>query len=575
MFPPLFVARKIVCRHGGFRATLGGALLVWYSFACQCFAEGDNSFSVPESHPVYDLIDALPLPSIAGGVDLTVRPLSEKQVITLLTYALSNHLVVDAPLARRYLNEFEREDSVHAATLHIGDATNRLSVYPYLATAFQVQDSNYSERGYGTFSVDSLSNKNEVRNETNYGIRLRALVFNAPVFFEGTITTEYSSVAQWVKTDDPRLGQNFTTILSARGAPGHFMGFDQFTTYFKIPNPFLDVTVGNQPFEWGYSPDMGFLFSGQYSPFFNVRIDKKIGKLDYEFVMGKLVADTYAEQKYVYAKRLTYQPFDWASIGFSDQEITMNRSVEPLYLLPFVPYYFTGHYLGDPDNLLLAFDGQVRIKSIAAVYGQLGIDDVKDLLGPVTDLTRSGNKDWGNKWSGLLGIKLFRPFPWFESLVKLEVLQTEPWTYTTSANATSNYPVQFGQLLGNEYGPHARVVRVVCDGQLSNGVSAQVTLEQLWKGKDPSGPGSPGSSVGDVNPAVLDTVNGSVSQSVAYPFKNDRFTAFSRNRTYLAASVSYRPNAVWSANAGGALVFEREPTAGAYYQVGIGASLNY
>jgi hypothetical protein len=565
------IQKSVLLAHGAC------ALLVWNAHvnADSLGSTSDNSFSVPISHPIYGLIDALPFPSIANGVDLTIRPLSEKQVIALLNFALSNRLVSDTRLAEKYVNEFEHEDSVHAATLHMGDSANAVCVYPYLSTSLQCQDSNFSERGYTTFSVDSLSNKSEVHNTTNYGIRLRSLIFNAPLFFDGTITTEYSTLTQWVKTDDPHTGQNFTTILSNRSAPGHFIGYDQFVTYFKIPNPFLGITMGNEPFQWGYSPDMGFLFSGDYGPFFNVRIDKRIGKLDYEFVMGKLVADTYAEQRLMYAKRITYQPCDWASIGFSDQEITMNRGVEPLYFLPFVPYYFTGHYLGDPDNLLLAFDGQVRIKRFAAVYGQLGVDDLENLLGPVTDLIRSGNKDWGNKWSGLLGIKLFRPFPWFESLIKMEILETEPWTYTTSTNATNNFAVQFGQLLGNEYGPHARVARIVCEGQGSDGVSAEVTLEHLWKGKDPSGPGSPGSGVGDVNPTVFDTVNGIVNGSVKYPFKNDRFTVFSRDRTYLAGSVSFRPSAMWSLNAGAALVYETEPAPAWYYQASVGASVNY
>jgi hypothetical protein len=484
-------------------------------------------------------------------------------------------LVADTLLAEKYMREFEKEDFVHAATLHIGDSGASVNVYPYFATSFQSQDSNFSERGFSTFSVDSLSGKSEVHNTTNYGIRLRSLLFGAPFFFDGVITSEYGTLDQWLKTDNQHTGQNLTTILSKRGAPGHFIDYDKFTTYFKIPNPFLGITIGNEPFSWGYSPDMGFLFAGEYGPFFNMRLDKKIGKLNYEFVVGKLIADTYAQQRTVYAKRLTYQASDWASIGFSDQEISPKSDLQPLYFLPFVPYLLTGHYLGDPDNLLMAFDGQIRIKQFAAVYGQLGIDDLKDLLGPATDLLRSGNKDWGDKWSGLLGIKLFRPFPWFESLVKLEVLETEPWTYTTSANSTNNYPVHFGQLLGNEYGPHCRVARIVCQGQVSDGLSAQLTLEQLWKGKDPSGPGSPGSSVGDVNLNVYDTTAGVVTQAVAYPYKNDRFTAFSRNRTYVAANVSYRPSALWSVNAGASYIYEQEPVPASYYQVGIGAGINY
>jgi len=277
---------------------------------------------------VYNLIDALPLPSIAGGVDLTVRPLSEKQIIRLLDFALANHVVRDAALVRRYLNEFEREDSVHAATLHIGDSTNRLSVYPYLATGFRSRTVNYSERGYSTFSVDSLSNKNEVRNETNYGIRLRALVFNAP--FSSTAPSQRNT-ALLLNGSKPtiRILDKITQQSSPRGERrGILWGSTSLPPTSRFRTRFR--CHGRQPaVRMGYSPGMGFSLFRSIQPVFNVRIDKKIGKLDYEFVMGKLVADTYAEQKYVYAKRLTYQPFDWASIGFSDQEITMNRGVEP------------------------------------------------------------------------------------------------------------------------------------------------------------------------------------------------------------------------------------------------------
>jgi hypothetical protein len=561
----------------GFLVPLCGAVLCCYSIICAGQQEqtSDNSFSIPFSNPVYSYIDALPFPGITEGVDLAVRPFSENQTVTLLKYALSHRLASDTVLAKKYLREFINQDSAHVASLFVGDSINRIVVYPYIATAERVQDSNFTEKGYTAFSVDSLSNKTETYNMTDFGLRLRALVFDAPVYFDGAITTEYSSIRQWLKIDSPHLGENLTTILSKRGDPGHFIGHDQFTTYFKIPNPFLNIAIGNEPFEWGYSDGMGFLFSGDCAPFFNIRYDKRIGKLKYEFVLGKLVANSYGEQRLVYAKRMTYQPVDWLSLGYNDQEISTGHPLQALYLLPFVPYYFTGHYLGDPDNLLMCFDGQARMGRHVSVYGQVGIDDIKDLLGPLKDITSSGNKDWGNKWSGLAGVKILHPVPWFESFVKLEYLDIEPWTYTTSVNASDNYPVHFGSLLGNGYGPHSRVLRLVGEGQLSNGLIARITAEQLWKGKDPSGPSTPGSGVDDINPVVTDTVNGIANSHYEYPTKDDRFRYFSRNRTYFSGSIKYRPTAAWEVDAGLSLVYEQEPKPAPYYQLQIGGSINY
>ena len=73
---------------------------------------------------MYGLIDGLPLPSSAAGVDLTVRPLSEKQVIAASNFALSHHMVHDIGLAQSY--QFAHEEKVHAAAIHMGVISQHL-----------------------------------------------------------------------------------------------------------------------------------------------------------------------------------------------------------------------------------------------------------------------------------------------------------------------------------------------------------------------------------------------------------------------------------------------------------------
>jgi hypothetical protein len=388
-------------------------------------------------------------------------------------------------------------------------------------------------------------------------------VHNLVLFFDGRISTHYSTVDLFRREINLRRGIFQTTIFADSTGRGHLVGIDQFRTYVQYPGRFLNVKIGNDQISWGPSARMNLMMSPLEYPYFNIQVQKTVGKLDFQYVWGKLTADSSNQRRHIYAKRYTYQATDWLSLGYADQVITINRRFEPVYLFPFLPFYFSERFIGDPDNRLMSFDAYVNFRQHAAVYGQLFMDDILNLAGFFT------NKDASDKWAGLLGVKVFNPLPRIASVLTTEFSQVEPWVYTTSARDNKgvyNYPVHFGQILGNPYGPHSRSVRIALSAYPTSRINATLQLEQLWKGA------GPGSSVFDVN--GKDTLSdGTIKRE--YETKEYRFKNFSRNRTILSGRLDLYARPWWTLFGGLVAIREREPHQDNAVQVELGTRLNY
>jgi hypothetical protein len=294
-----------------------------------------------------------------------------------------------------------------------------------------------------------------------------------------------------------------------------------------------------------------------------MKLDKAFGALNYTFCFGKLIGDRYGQKRVIYAKHITYTPYRWLSLGFSDNVVSANREIEPIYFLPFLPFYFSQHYLGAPDNMMMSFDGKLMMGARWTAYGEYFLDDLLNLLGPIS------NNSWGDKWGGLFGIKFFNPLPAvYTSAVKLEFMQIEPWVYTTSGSSTDDertYPVHYGQVLGNELGPHSRAVTMDLSCQFSKKIGAEVAIRQIWKGR------GLGSNVSDDFWMVVDTAADiSFYESKAYRFKN-----FDRNRTVVSARMFTLLNDWLLLDCYGDFALERQPVPVNLFRLGLDIQLNY
>jgi hypothetical protein len=551
----------------------GAALLV--AMFSQTWALG-ASYDVPLHDPVYRYIDMLPLGGIAGGVNLSSRPYTEAQVCSVLVYAERNLPKCDTTLNRFYLRQFQRTADGSPVWNHpktISFHGMKVYGYPYLYSSLASQDSGFSIAGFNAASVDSISTKNEIYNKTGVGGRLFASVGSFLMYFDGTIITEFGSQHEWMKTNDPQHGRNYATIMAERNKPGHLIGYDDFRSYVKIPVPWFDLKAGNDRVSWGYADSSGLFFSGIGKPFLHMKIDKTFGKLSYSFLIGKLIGDTYEQRRIIYAKHITYTPWQWLSMGLSDGVISWRKGLEPLYFLPIVPFYFTEHYLGSPDNRIMSIDGTVLFGHSIAAYGEFFLDDISNMLGMFT------NTETGDKWAGLIGVKVFNFLPRIPaSVLRAQIVNIEPWVYTTSSapgDSTANYPMHFGSVLGNRLGPHSKEFSLDFSCQLSRMFGGGIGVRRIWHGKWPSGPGSPGSSVFDRNPYVLDTIEGVLYPHQEFQTKLDRFEQLDRLRNVFSAQFSAFPFEWLSVNLSGAIAQESEPKQFSLYNYGIDIKMNY
>jgi hypothetical protein len=527
------------------------------------------SCDVPLDNPVYEYLDLLPLPGRVGGISIANRPFSEAQVCTLLVYAAKEGLQTDTSLTNFYLRRFgghlpEAPDQKPPASFKFDDY--RTYAYPYLVTGFNAQDSNYSTNGFSAVSVDSVEQAAEFYNLTRAGLRLRSSIGSVLAYFDGSIVTEYSTLRTWYKVIDPRLGIFQSPIMNEDGLPGHFMGYDEFTAYVKAELPWFKVKMGSDRVAWGYGDRSGLLFSGAGKPFLHCSLEKTIGSLVYTFLYGKLTGDTFQERRIVYAKHISWAPQEWLSIGLSDAVISVNRDFEPLYCFPFVPYYFTEHFLGDPDNRIMSFEGNAQFRKKFGVYGELFLDDITNLLGMFS------NDSWSDKWGMVAGAKITGILPFLSaSAVRAEFVQIEPWVYTTSAKVgatANNYPINYGRPIGNQMGPHSRSIKLELSGRYSKTFGGDLSLQQIWKGH-----GS-GSSIFDINGITIDTIGGVLAEVREHETKEYRFASFDRNRTVFSVSLNADCARWLRCVVDGDVVLERRPVSVGLFHAGLSFQIN-
>ena len=527
----------------------------------------DTSFDVPYGHPVYNFLTTIVHPTIIGDYDFSRKPYSSKQVVFLLNYELSENASADRLAIRRYLSEFSPDSStsVHRnlATITFTNAKDSLEIYPAAVFYLTGQDSVFSRLGYSPWGLDSLTNRKDVALRLDCQGVVQGHFNGMALYFKGSVITQYNTRTMWNRVIDPHTGQFYTNMFVKEDERGHGKGGDDFETYLKFPLKYFDLKMGRSPLAWGTSDNGGLLLSGNSPAFFNVRVSKNIRNLSYDFVWGRLVADTYLQKRYLYAKHIGYQPFNWLSLGFTDEVITINRELEPVYFLPAVPFFFAEHYVGDLDNRLMSFDLAFTLANRVKIYSELMMDDIRNLLGFFD------TRDVANKWGLLAGIKVARPVRGISS-AQLEFTQVEPWVFTTSVKENKdtsdilifNYPVHSGSLIGTPLGPNSRSLRLTLRREMSQKMQIFFQTEQIWKGWKLS--------------SFVDDINGRDSTgNFINMYKDYRFYPKGRNRTVISASANYQAKSWNLLSISGSWVHEYAFDSGDYLSINTEARFNF
>lgn len=299
---------------------------------------------------------------------------------------------------------------------------------------------------------------------------------------------EASPDRRFAKESDAADGVYQTAMFSDPGALSKGRTHDWLEGAIELRGVFGRASMGLLPVEWGDLPVTPLMLSGNTSPFPLVQVVQSVGPIEATILYGQPIGDSWSEDRRLYAHRFAWTTSSF-TLGFSEMAISVERGVQPLYLIPVFPYLNTEQLLGDPDNKQMDLDAAWRIRSDVEVSAELFIDDLQSLLGFFSDA-------WGNKWGLALGARLS---DWTGSgtLDRLQATRMEPWAGTASSSILpgkpSNAPVDFGVPLGWTAGPNSGELDWIHRQDLSETWSWTLAGCALWKGTDS------GSAVADLN----------------------------------------------------------------------------
>ena len=240
--------------------------------------------------------------------------------------------------------------------------------------------------------------------------------------------------------------------------------FNYFFTSMKI-----NYNVSNMDFYtaidnplWGSGVNK-IILSDKVPPFFNIGYKWRLtSRLSYEHLYGKLNSlmqdsiylDLYDNNdsrfaelpRSINAHRIDYLVSDFLSIGLFEMIIYGgNRSIEPYYFLPFVPFLPIQTYLGDLDNDLLGAYLNINFKNID-FYSTIVIDEWTP-----PDTFKSSHKNW---FIYQFGINL-KPslFDGLEESITIEYIRSDNRVYNHKFSINNFYSYDYP--LGFWAGPHA------------------------------------------------------------------------------------------------------------------------
>jgi hypothetical protein len=154
-------------------------------------------------------------------------------------------------------------------------------------------------------------------------------------------------------------------------------------------------------------------------------------------------------RKWMHVHRFEIQPTDGLAIAFQNEVLYRDSGgVNPAYLLPLVPIFFSQDLAGNRDNAMMQFDAAWTTRWHTKLWAAFLIDD----LNGISDI--AGNH-WLNRWASLLGAQFVSPWKSLDADLTVEFSQVRPWTYTGGREEAYTFS-HYGLPTGSELGPDSR-----------------------------------------------------------------------------------------------------------------------
>lgn len=151
----------------------------------------------------------------------------------------------------------------------------------------------------------------------------------------------------------------------------------------------------------------------------------------------------------------------------------IDRTIEPVYMIPFVPYAFAEHFSGDRDNALLSLDVVLKFHRNFHWYCEFLMDDISNPATLFSD-------DFGNKWAVSVGGVWFASIREHSLTTEFEYTRVEPWTYTHFKGASHNH-AHYGHSLGAELGPNSAQINARSKFHINDNHAVAVTFQNSRK----------------------------------------------------------------------------------------------
>lgn len=158
------------------------------------------------------------------------------------------------------------------------------------------------------------------------------------------------------------------------------------------------------------------------------------------------------QPKWCHVHRFELRPTRGVSVAFQNQVLYKDSGgVNPTYLLPLVPIFFSQDLAGNRDNAAFQFDAKIDRYRDVSFWGALFLDDLNSLSDFFGD-------SWLNRWAVLTGGRILSPWKSVDADLTVEWSMVRPWTYTGGREEAYTF-AHYGLPMGSELGPDSRTLR--------------------------------------------------------------------------------------------------------------------
>lgn len=181
------------------------------------------------------------------------------------------------------------------------------------------------------------------------------------------------------------------------------------------------------------------------------------------------------QRKWVHVHRFELQPGWGVALAFQNQVLYKDSGgVNPAYLLPLVPIFFSQDLSGNRDNSAMQFDAIWVSPWRFRLWSALMIDDLNSL----TDI---GGDNWLNRWGLLCGGQWIVPSKSVDADLVAEYALVRPWTYTGGREEAFTF-AHYGMPMGSESGPDSRTLHARGAWRPISRLEIRLGGAWMWKG---------------------------------------------------------------------------------------------